>query len=104
MQDVHTTVSSRDERPGFEMTCDRGELDLETSDFFAEGDVRGKTHSGQRFETTWVRYDHVEEVLYTDAPVVITEGASSYKGGGFRYLVRERRFKLLGGASVVSQP
>lgn len=104
MQDVHTTVSSRDKRRGFEMTCERGELDLETNDFYAEGNVRGTTDSGQVFTTQWVRYDHVDEVLFTDAPVVITEGASSYRGGGFRYLVRERRFRLLGGASVVSKP
>lgn len=104
MRDVETIVSSRDDRPGFEMTCERGELDLETTDFYAEGDVRGKTHGGQLFSTEWVRYDHVDEVLFTDAPVVITEGANSYRGGGFRYLVRERRFKLLGGASVVSKP
>ena len=86
------------------MSCERGELNLETSDFYAEGNVRGKTHSGQVFETEWVRYDHEDEVLFTDAPVTITEGVSSYRGGGFRYLVRERRFRLLGGASVVQQP
>jgi LPS export ABC transporter protein LptC len=104
LQDVHTTVSSRGENPGFDMTCERGELNLETSDFFAEGDVRGTTHSGRIFTTEWVRYDHAEEVLYTDAPVVITEGASSYRGGGFRYHVPQRRFRLLGGASVVQKP
>jgi LPS export ABC transporter protein LptC len=104
LQEVHTTVSSREDQPGFEMTCERGELDLETSDFYAEGDVRGTTHSGRIFTTEWVRYDHAEETLYTDAPVVITEGSSSYRGGGFRYHVPERRFRLLGGASVVQQP
>lgn len=104
MRNVSTTVSSRDNRPGFEMTCERGELNLQTSDFYAEGHVRGKTHSGQHFETEWVRYDHVEEVLFTDAPVTITEGVSRYRGGGFRYLVSERRFRLLGGASVVQKP
>lgn len=104
LQDVRTRVSSSGNRPGFEMTCERGELNLDTSDFYAEGDVRGTTDGGRIFTTSWVRYDHAKEVLYTDAPVVITEGASSYRGGGFRYHVPERRFRLLGGASVVQKP
>lgn len=104
LQQVHATVSSRGEQPAFDVTCERGELNLETSDFFAEGDVRGTTYSGRIFTTAWVRYDHTEEVLYTDAPVVITEGSSSYRGGGFRYHVPQRRFRLLGGASVVQKP
>jgi LPS export ABC transporter protein LptC len=104
LQDVQTTVSPEGDRPGFDMTCERGELNLDTSDFYAEGDVRGTTDSGRTFTTTWVRYDHAEEVLFTDAPVVITEGGSSFRGGGFRYHVPERRFRLLGGASVVQKP
>ena len=48
--------------------------------------------------------NHEEGVLYTDAPVVVTESAGTYQGGGFRYEVRERRFRLLGGASVVHNP
>ena len=46
-------------------------------------------------------YDETDGVLYTDDPVLIVDDGGSYRGGGFRYLVEEGRFKLLGGASVV---
>ena len=55
------------------------------------------------FESDWVRYDHEDGLLFTDAPVLITERGATFRGGGFRYYVRESRFSLLGGATVVSQ-
>jgi LPS export ABC transporter protein LptC len=86
-----------------EITCDRGELNLTTSDFSAEGNVEGKTDSGIDFKTDRVRYDHEDGVLLTDAPVLITDSSGTFRGGGFRYVVEERRFRLLGGASVVQE-
>lgn len=88
----------------FDVRCRSGELDLKTNDFIARGNVTGRTESGQEFTTDWVRYEHDEGVLYTTEAVVIREGTGTYRGGGFRYLVRERRFKLLEGASVVHTP
>ena len=70
----------------------------------ARGDVHGRTEGGREFESDWVRYDHTEGVLFTEAPVLITEAGATFRGGGFRYYVRESRFSLLGGAEVVSQP
>ena len=55
------------------------------------------------FAADWIRYDHKGGVLFTDSPVLITDSAGTFRGGGFRYIVAERRFKLLGGASVVQQ-
>jgi LPS export ABC transporter protein LptC len=104
LETVHATVNGSDEGSGFEVRCDRGELDLQTNDFYAEGNVRGRTDGGREFSSAWVRYDHEEGVLFTDAPVLITEQGGTYRGGGFRYYVRERRFRMLGGASVVTQP
>ena len=64
--------------------------------------MRGKTPDGRRFETERLRYDHAAGLVTTDAPVVIRDGGSALRGGGFRYQVREGRLKLLGGASVVT--
>ncbi len=98
---VRTTVSGRGNEVYFEMTCEEGELDLATNDFVARGEVVGRTNKGVEFEVDWLRYDHEKEQLYTDAPVVITESFGTYRGGGFRYDVRDRRFRLHSGASMV---
>lgn len=103
LEDVHTIFEGRPGAPGFELHCDRGELRTTTNDFTASGNVRGRTSDGRSFTTEWVRYDHARGLAYTDAPVEITESGGSYQGGGFRYLVREQRFRLLGGASLVRE-
>ncbi len=90
---------------GFDVHCDRGELDLTSNDFLAEGHVHGSTADGQRYAAPWVRYERARGLLYTDAPVVLEDGGGgSFRGDGFRYHVRERRFELLGNVSVVHQP
>ena len=104
LEDVHAVVDPQDGNPGFEMECDRGELWLETNDFVATGNVRGRTADGRRFTTAWVRFDQTQGVAYTDAPVMIEEAGGTYSGGGFRYTLRDQRFKLLRGASMVREP
>ena len=61
----------------------------------------GRTDRNRVFTTEWVRYDHADGLLYTDAPVLITEAGVTYRGGGFRYDIRDRRFRLTGGASIL---
>lgn len=104
LEDVHATVESNDRARAFDLMCERGELNLETNDFRAEGSVTGSTDSGRRFSAPWVQYDHETGLLFTDAPVLITEDAVTFRGGGFEYFVREHRFVLKGGASVVQEP
>ena len=104
LMEVRATVSGGGDDVYFEMTCDRGELDVATNDFLAEGSVEGSLGSGMKFFVDWVRYDHEKALLYTDAPVVIKEQVGTYRGGGFRYDVQKRRFRLLGGASMVQEP
>ena len=70
-------------------------MNIETTDFSAEGDVQGETGDGQRYWAPWVRYDHDEGLLYTDAPVRLVDAAGTFRGDGFRYHVHERRFRLL---------
>jgi LPS export ABC transporter protein LptC len=86
---------------GFAMRCDSGVVDLESNDFEATGNVEGHADSGELFITDWVRYDHAKGILFTEAPVLITDEGTTIRGGGFRYDVAERRFQMTGGARVV---
>lgn len=103
LDDVTAVVSTR---PGqkIEIRCDEGTLHLETNSFWARGNVRGKTDDGREFRAPWVRYEHEKGLLYTDAPVRLADAGTTLEGGGFRYYVREDRFRLLGGATVVQEP
>jgi len=104
LDDVHALVESGSNAGRFEIRCDSGELDLATNDFEASGNVRGQTDGDREFTAPWVKYDHGRGLLFTNAPVLISEDTISYRGGGLQYFVRERRFRLLGGASVVQEP
>jgi LPS export ABC transporter protein LptC len=90
--------------PGFEVSCERGELDIATNDFLAEGDVEGTTGDGRSYRASWVRYQHAKALLYTDAPVEMQDKTGRFRGDGFRYLVKERRFRLLGNVSLIQVP
>jgi LPS export ABC transporter protein LptC len=104
LKDVHVVVASDGDDPGLDMKCERGTIDTETSDFDAEGNVRGITGDGKRFRTERLRYKHGPGLVSTNAPVDIQDDAGSYKGnGGFRYYVRENRFLLNRAATVVGQ-
>ena len=98
---VEATVYGEQGAVAFEMTCDRGNLDLETNNFVARGNVLGRTDDGMKFEVDRVNYDHESGTLFTDEDILITDDGGTYRGGGFRYFVEEKRFQLLGGARVV---
>lgn len=102
MQTVGMRLATADAKGELTVSCEHGELDLKSGSFVGIGKVRGKTPDGRRFETERLRYDHAAGLVTTDAPVVIRDGGSALRGGGFRYHVREGRLKLLGGASVVA--
>ena len=104
LEDVSAEVNEGEEGRSFTVTCERAELDVDSNDFLAEGTVRGETGDGQRYEAPWVRYEHETGVLYTEAPVRVEDATGSFRGDGFRYLVRERRFRLLGNVRVEQEP
>jgi LPS export ABC transporter protein LptC len=101
MQRVALRLATADARGELELSCEHGELDLQSGSFVGIGTVRGRTPDGRRFETERMRYDHKAGLVTTDAPVVIRDAGGTLRGGGFRYQVREGRMKLLGGATVV---
>lgn len=98
---VKASVATGTEGRKLEIECDEGTLYLKTNSFHARGNVKGRTEDGQQFQAPWVRYDHGEGLLFTDAPVLLTESGTTFQGGGFRYFVKEERFRLMGGATVV---
>jgi LPS export ABC transporter protein LptC len=104
LERVKVQAAETDVAGSFRMTCDEAELDLETSSFLAKGDVRGQTGDGRTFRTTWARFDQEQGVVWTDAPVTISDGEARFEGGGFRYHLRERRMVLSGGARLVQEP
>jgi LPS export ABC transporter protein LptC len=103
LEEVRAVVAD-DDGDSFEMTCDRAELNVETNDLRAEGEVRGLTADGQHYSAPWVEYDHEDGLLRTDAPVVMVDGTGSFRGDGFRYHVHERKFQLLGNVVVEQSP
>jgi LPS export ABC transporter protein LptC len=104
LEGVEARVAPGAEQPGFEMTCAEADFDLAKSDFQARGDVRGRTRDGREIQTDRLSYRHEEGLVSTDAPVVIRDAGGTYRGGGFRYRVRDGSFQLVGGASVEQQP
>ncbi len=93
---VRARVSDAKKGESFQMQCDRAELDIETNDFTAIGNVKGLTGDGQRYSAPWVRYEHASSMLQTDAPVTVVDRGGTFRGDGFRYHIDERRFELLG--------
>jgi LPS export ABC transporter protein LptC len=93
---VQARVSDAKKGESFQMQCDRAELDVETNDFTAIGNVKGLTGDGQRYSAAWVRYEHASSMLQTDAPVTVVDSGGTFRGDGFRYHIEERRFELLG--------
>ena len=86
---------------GLELVCERGELDLANGEFVARGKVAGRTPSGRTLRTEQLRYVHARGLISGDAPVAMSDDSGDYRGGGFRYWVREDRFRLSGGARIV---
>ena len=104
LQEVEVVATDEDEGRNFRVTCERGEFNVQTNDFLAEGNVRGTTGGGERYFAPWVRYDHEKGVLYSDATVTMQDETGTFRGDGFRYQLDSRRFRLLGHVSVVQAP
>ncbi len=100
---VHVVMNDPRGRKSFEMTCARADLQMDSADFRAEGDVEGITGDGRRIYTPWLIWDNATGEVSTEAKVRIVDGQHTLHGRGFRYNVRDGRFVLRGGASVVQE-
>ena len=100
LETVQAEWAGSDGASSLELTCERGELDLETNDLIASGNVHGVLADGRRFNGPSLRYDRGRGVAYTDAPVEIIEAGRILSGGGFEYRIRDRRLRLTAGARV----
>ncbi len=78
----------------FWMRCDRGVIELASGDFQARGNVQGQTLDGRTFRTESADYDDEKALIFTDAPVLLTEVSGTLRGDGMQYWVREDRLKL----------
>jgi hypothetical protein len=94
-------AGSGSERGGLEFACERGSLDLGAREFLAAGAVTGRLQDGREIRTERLRYEHARAFVSSDAPVALRAGDAAYRGGGFRYWVKEDRFRLTGGARAV---
>jgi len=101
---VRARVSDAKKGESFQLQCDRAELDVETNDFTATGNVQGLTGDGQRYSAPWVRYEHATSTLSTDAKVTMVDSGITFRGDGFRYHIDERRFELLGNVVMEQKP
>jgi len=101
---VRARVSDAKKGESFQLQCDRAELDVETNDFTATGNVQGLTGDGQRYSAPWVRYEHATSTLSTDAKVTMIDSGTTFRGDGFRYHIDERRFELLGNVVMEQKP
>jgi LPS export ABC transporter protein LptC len=104
LQGVHVVMQNPGgTRNAFEMTCLRGDLQLESANFHAEGDVEGRMADGRRIFTPSLDYDSDSGIVTSEAPVRIRESGHTMRGRGFRYNLKDGHFVLRGGASVVQE-
>ncbi len=104
LEEVDAVFVDAERSRRFEMRCDRAELDLETHDFVARGNVHGVTADGQRYRTPAVRYEHAPGLLHSDEPVSLTDATGSFHGDGFHYDLAAGRLRLLGNVVVLQAP
>lgn len=95
LEGVRLDAVGEDGADSLELTCDRALLNLETSDFTASGNVRGRTADGHRFETEQAEFDHAERIIESHAYVDIVDPAGTrLQGRGFHYDVRRQRMRM----------
>ncbi len=95
LEEVELDAAGDDGQSSLVLTCDRAQLDLATSDFHAEGNVRGRTADGHKFRTEQARFQHAKRIIDGDEAVdVIDPSGTRLQGRGFHYDVGERRMRM----------
>lgn len=92
---VHITFYGKDGRE-MHLYSDRGELNTETRNMRAEGDIRGRSSDGLEFFTSTLRYDYKKREISTDDSVKIIASGFETEGVGMVFDVDNETFRLLG--------
>jgi len=95
LEGVRLDAAGEEGTASLKLSCDRALLNLATSDFSAEGNVRGETADGHRFKTEAADFRHAERVIESSSSVDILDPLGTrLEGSGFHYDVRLRRMKM----------
>ncbi len=101
---VHAVFTDDLDQERFEVTCDSADLNVETHDFVARGNVRGTTAEGHRYTAPIVYYDHADGLLHSAERVRVQDDTGTFEGDGFHYRVSDGHFKLLDNVRAVQLP
>jgi LPS export ABC transporter protein LptC len=101
LERVRVQFAGEDGEMSFKMVCDRGELNLESMDFRAEGNVRARTADGIEIRTAQASYERETGLVTGTSPVRITRPHGTLTGDGFEYHVDERRLRVRGTSRMV---
>ena len=91
---VHITFYGKDDRE-MHLYSDRGELDTDSRNMRAEGDIRGRSSDGLEFFTSTLRYNYKKREISTDAPVKIIASGFETEGVGMVLDVDMESVRLL---------
>lgn len=91
---VHITFYGKDGRE-MHLYSDNGELDTDSRNMRAIGDIRGRSSDGLSFFTSSLRYDYAKREISTDDPVKIIASGFETEGVGMRLDVDNETVRLL---------
>ena len=90
-------VEARGSEGEISIGADKGAVDLEKDSFRLIGKVEGHVGSGQRFQTSEVRYDSETQRIWTDREVRVVRDNLTLEGRGMDLDLEERRIQILNG-------
>ena len=93
-ENVHITFYRKDGRE-MHLYSNNGELNTDTRNMRAEGDIRGRSSDGLEFFTSRLRYDYKKREISTDDSVKIIASGFETEGVGMVLDVEKETFRLL---------
>lgn len=91
---VHITFFAKDGRE-MHLYSNRGEMDTNSRNMSAEGDIRGRSSDGLEFFTSTLDYTYAKREIMTDDPVKIVGSGFETEGIGMVVDVENERVQLL---------
>lgn len=93
----HVRVEAQGSEGEISIAAEQGTVDLEEDSFRLIGKVKGRVGTGQRFETSEVRYDSSTQKIWTDREVRVVRDNLTLVGKGMDLDLKERRVQILNG-------